>query len=173
MKTLYLLRHAKSSWDDSSLRDFDRPLSPRGRHAAPALGAFLRNENLIPELVLCSTARRAQETWSLVLGALEAAPAVVESDLLYGAGPGQMLDEVRAHGQGYASVMLVGHNPGMEDLAHALAVSGPGKLMERLYRKYPTATLAVIDVDVDSWSDVRPGTGVLRRFVRPKDLDDD
>lgn len=170
MRTLFLLRHAKSSWDNPSLRDFDRPLAERGRRAAPAMGQYMRREGLVPELVLCSTARRAQETWALMESALEPRPEVTHTDLLYGASAGGMLDEVRAHGGAAPTVMLVGHNPGMEDLAVALAGSGSERLLRRLRRKYPTAALAIIDFDMPTWSDVRPGAGTLRRFVRPKDL---
>ena len=172
MKTLYLVRHAKSSWADPGLRDFDRPLAPRGRRAAPAVGAYMEQEGLIPDLVLCSTARRARETWALLSTMLSTEPEVIETDLLYGAGPGRMLEEVRLNGQSADAVMIVAHNPGMEDLATALSGSGPAELLDRLHRKYPTAALAVIEFDVPTWSDVAPGTGHLAHFVRPRDLEE-
>ncbi len=171
MKTLLLLRHAKSSWDDPGLRDFDRPLANRGRRAAPAMGAYMASQGLVPELVLCSTARRAQETWALVGTMFDPKPQVVETDLLYGAGPGRMLEEVRLNGRTADSVMIVAHNPGTEDLALALAGSGPDRELARMQTKFPTCSLAVIDLDVASWDDASPGKGILRRFVRPKDLD--
>ena len=170
MKTLFLVRHAKSSWDHPGLSDFERPLAPRGERAAPRLATFMKTEGLVPAIVLCSTARRARETWALMEEALGESAQVTFLDSLYGAGPGRMLEAALTYADERSPVMLVGHNPGMEDLAHALAGSGPETELATLREKYPTAGLAVIDLDVDSWSDVRPGAGVLRRFVRPRDL---
>lgn len=130
----------------------------------------MKEEGLVPAVVLCSTARRARETWALMEEALGGSPEVTFLDSLYGAGPGRMLEATRIHAEERSPVMLVGHNPGMEDLACALAGSGPEAELASLARKYPTAGLAVIDLDVESWSDVEPGAGVLRRFIRPKDL---
>jgi phosphohistidine phosphatase len=170
MKTLFLLRHAKSSWDHPGLSDFERPLAVRGERAAPRMAAFMKDEGLIPAVVLCSTARRARETWALMEEHLGGGAQVAFLDSLYGAGPGRMLEAARSHAEDRSPVMLVGHNPGMEDLAHALAGSGPETELQSLRRKYPTAGLAVIDIDVTAWSDVVAGLGVLRRFVRPRDL---
>jgi phosphohistidine phosphatase len=117
MKTLYLLRHAKSSWDHPGLSDFERPLAPRGERAAPRLATFMKEEDLIPAVVLCSTARRARETWALMENELGGAAQVTFLDSLYGAGPGRMLEAARIHAEDRSPVMLVGHNPGMEDLS--------------------------------------------------------
>lgn len=170
MKTLYLLRHAKSSWDHHGLSDFERPLAPRGERAAPRVARYMKEEGLIPAVVLCSTARRARETWALMEDELGGTAHVTFLDSLYGAGPGRMLEVARIHAEDRSPVMLVGHNPGMEELAHALAGSGPEAELQTMGHKYPTAAVAVLDFDVASWSDVAPGMGVLRRFVRPRDL---
>lgn len=172
MKTLFLVRHAKSSWDHPGLRDFDRPLSARGRAAAPAMGHFMASRDWAPELVLCSTARRAQETWALLGSAFNPPPMAIDVDELYGAGPGRMLEALRVHAGSASSAMIVAHNPGTEDLAMALCASGPERQLDRMARKYPTCALAIIDLDATAWGEIRPGSGILRRFVRPADLDD-
>jgi phosphohistidine phosphatase len=170
MKTLMLLRHAKSSWDDWSLADHDRPLAPRGRNAAPRMARMMVERQTVPELVLCSTAVRARETWELMAPVLPEPVDVQYVEALYGATPRGMLEVVARLAGDRSPVLLVGHNPGMEDLAHALASSGPQEAMRTLRVKYPTAALAVLDLDVDSWSDVTSGAGTLRHFIRPKDL---
>ena len=176
MKTLLLLRHAKSSWDDPRLADFDRPLAPRGRKAAPMMAAYLSETGLRPDLVLCSPALRARQTWALVAAGLGGAFAVKEPRGLYLGAPSHLLDAVRRAPEEADCVMLVGHNPGMENLA--LALAGPGskpKALAKLQAKFPTAALAEIAFDHaqghTEWRDVARGGGRLRRFVRPRDLD--
>lgn len=174
MKTLYLLRHAKSSWGDKHLDDHDRPLNARGRDAAPRIGAYLREKGLIPTLILCSTAQRARETLGAMLPFLPEDIEVQFSRGLYLASPEAMLAGLRADGAAAGSVMVIGHNPGMEQLALGLARHG-GDAGERERRKllklkFPTACLAVLRFDVDDWDAVRTGTGVLEAFVQPKDL---
>ena len=117
MKTIYLLRHAKSSWDDSSLPDHDRPLNGRGRSAAPRVGAHMRAEGYLPDLVLCSTATRTRLTLEGVLSELEVEPAIEFEEELYLAAPSEMLDLVRSVPDTVESVLLVGHNPGTGMLA--------------------------------------------------------
>ncbi len=169
-RTLLLLRHAKSSWEDPSLADFDRPLNDRGRRAAPAMGAWLRNEGLVPELVLCSAAQRAMDTWALLAPETGVAAAVrVEHDL-YHAEPERILQFVRSAGDDVRTLMLIGHNPGLESFADAIVGDGKKKELARMRSKFPTAAVAVIEFDVDRWSGVAPGSGTLRRFVRPKEL---
>jgi phosphohistidine phosphatase len=119
LPTLYLLRHAKSSWDDPVLADFDRPLSRRGRRNAALLAAHLREEAIEPELVLCSAALRARETAELL--GLDDVHYEAE---LYGAGPGELALRIAAVPGSTASAMLIGHNPGLEQLGHALGGEG-------------------------------------------------
>jgi phosphohistidine phosphatase len=175
MLTLTLLRHAKSSWEEP-LDDFDRPLAPRGKKAAPEIGAALAARGLRPDLILCSGALRARETLGLVIEDLGApAPEVIYDDALYMAAPGTLLK--RLHGIASAPqrdaprhVMLVGHNPGFEELALMLVGSGGAEDRARLATKFPTAGAAVITFDVNSWSAVAPGSGRLEHFLTPKRL---
>lgn len=180
MKTVLLLRHAKSSWDDPSLPDFQRPLAPRGRRAAPLMAEYLAEHGLVPDRVLCSAAQRAKETWEIIARALEedldpplpeAGPIRVElRQDVYHASPRSLLDLLQGLDDAEAMVLLVGHNPTFEDLADILAGSGDLAGLDRMRRKFPTAALAVIDFPVGRWAQVQPAQGYLRAFVRPKDL---
>lgn len=170
MKTLYLLRHAKSDWSEAGTDDFDRPLAPRGREAAPAMGRYMKQKKLIPDLVLCSAATRARQTWDLVAQELEAAPEVRVLKGLYMASPGRLLNAIRKAPDGARSVLIIGHNPGMEVLAERLVGTGARKAIARLAVKYPTGALAAVTFKVDLWSQVADGGGHLTRFLRPKDL---
>lgn len=168
MKTLYLLRHAKSSWDEP-VDDHDRPLAPRGRRAAPAMAEHMAAADRIPQRVLCSTAARARQTWHLmapILGSLpvDYRPGLYESD------PGRILDLVRWKGGAEDVLMVVGHNPSLQMLAEQLAGQGPPRLMKRLASKYPTAALAVVEFPAEAWPEVAPRAGTLVDFLRPKDL---
>ncbi len=170
MKTIFLLRHAKSSWDDDSLPDHDRPLSKRGRAAAPRIGAYMYGAGYLPDLVLCSTATRTRRTLDAVLSELGVEPAIEFHEELYLAAPREMLDLVRSVPDTVEGVLLVGHNPGTGMLAATL--SGDG-LPERIYQmraKFPTTGLAIIELSVDRWKDVVDGCGTLKEFIRPRDL---
>jgi phosphohistidine phosphatase len=152
---LYLLRHAKSSWKDERLDDHDRPLAPRGKRASKAIGRYLRDHDIEPELVLCSSAKRARQTLERL------GPAGVDARIereLYAAGAHDLLERLRAVPDGVASVMLVGHNPGMQQLALRLA---------GLDDKFPTAALAILDCD--GWSGLERAE--LIDYVKPRDLD--
>ena len=171
MKTLLLLRHAKSSWDDPSLADFDRPLAARGQKAAPVMADYLKRKGLRPDFVLLSPAARARETWALVARELGEPIEVKELRSLYLGVPSRLLDAVRRAPNRAARVMLIGHNPGMEHLAMVLA--GPAskpKALAKLHTKFPTAALAEIEFEAESWKDLARGSGRLKRLVWPKDL---
>jgi phosphohistidine phosphatase len=160
-KHLYLLRHAKSSWSDPGLTDHDRPLAPRGRRAAALIGEHLRAAQLAPPLILCSSARRARETLEhLQLGG----EAEVES-ALYGASPDELLDRLRRLPEDLDTVMLIGHNPSIHELAAALTSRGGGLSQ----RKYPTGAVAVLTF-TGPWSSLRPQRAELVSFIRPRDL---
>ncbi|GAB6051306.1 histidine phosphatase family protein [Magnetospira thiophila] len=172
MKTLYLLRHAKSSWDNPMARDFDRPLSSRGRRAALAMAGFLAREELQPDLVLCSAACRARETleqlqstWNWTI------PVWVEQDL-YGYDSPALVTRLRRLSDDFDSVMVIGHNPTMETTARALVADGPPADRAAMQAKYPTAALAMIKFETPgaTWSDIAAATGTLIRFVTPRDL---
>lgn len=171
MKTVFLLRHAKSSWDEPLLEDFRRPLAPRGRKAAVRMGRFMGKEGLIPDRVLCSGAVRATETWELVSEGLGASMPIEIRDDIYHASSGALLELIRSLPNEEDSVLLIGHNPTFENLARHLAGSGDQKALRDLASKYPTAALAVLDFRIRDWRDLAPGEGDLRHFVRPRALE--
>lgn len=171
MLTLYLLRHAKSSWDEPSISDFDRPLAMRGREAAPRMARHMRDNGYSPELVLCSPATRACETMDLVLGVLQSDPEVRMVDGLYNFGDGTgLLNIIQQTADDRAQLLVIGHNPSLENLAVRLAGSGKSADLTDMARKYPTAALAVLEFDIGAWRDIRPGKGRLLTFARPKAL---
>ncbi len=172
MRRLFLLRHAKSCWDDQSLDDFDRPLSRRGRRNAVAMGRHMERERLRPDIILCSTARRTAETLELVHGVLEGVPVSLEPDL-YEAGRGDLVGRLRQLDDYLASVLLIGHNPGLERLALSLTGGhGDGEAMARLDEKFPTGSLAVLESDIGHWRELQDGTCRLASFMRPEDVED-
>ncbi|MBL8905905.1 MAG: histidine phosphatase family protein [Rhizobiales bacterium] len=172
MLKLFLLRHAKSSWTDPGLDDLDRPLNARGLRAAAAIGRFMRQSKLSPELVLCSPARRARETWKFVAEELRTAPRVIIDEGIYDFGNGgRLLEVARNMANGATPLMIVGHNPSMERLAVRLIRKGDPKLVKRLEQKYPTGALSVIEFPGTKWSDVAEGAGELVSFTRPADLE--
>jgi phosphohistidine phosphatase len=168
MKILTLLRHAKSGWDDPIASDFDRPLNPRGRRAARTVALEMRRLGLGFDHVLASPARRVVETIEAVAGEFGPLPATYD-ERLYLASPQTLLDVVHEAPADAERLLLVGHNPGLESLALALAGAGP--LRSEIALKYPTATLTEIALPVNGWEDVSASTGEIRRFIRPRDLD--
>jgi phosphohistidine phosphatase len=168
MPELFLMRHAKSDWKDRSLDDFDRPLAPRGRRAAPLMGRYLAAQGLIPDLVLCSPARRAVETLELLLTALASAPEISYLKTLYLAPPSRMLAVLRRQSPDRARVMLIGHNPGLHHLALELAGRQSGPAGRSLAEKFPTAALARFQVA--EWSALGQGPAKLAAFLGPRDL---
>ena len=171
MKTLTLLRHAKSGWDDPVARDFDRPLNAKGRRAAALMGRHLRGLSLAFDHVVASPAVRVMETVAEVEGGYGRALAPAWDKRAYLASSAMLLDLVRETDAAHASLLLVGHNPGLEELVLELVPDLPGGLRDSVEEKYPTATLAEMTFDVARWADVAPGGATLVRFVRPRDLD--
>jgi len=170
MLTLLLLRHAKSSWDDASLDDFDRPLAARGQAAAPRMGAYMAQQGLAPELILCSPAVRTRQTLELVLPHLAGGPTVVYEDSLYLAASSVLLARLRKIEGNVRQVMIVGHDPGMHGLALELAGAGDPEALQALAGKFPTGGLAVIAFRARHWAKVAPGKGRLDLFMTPKML---
>lgn len=171
MKTIYLLRHAKSSWDDPDLADIDRPLSERGRRAAEAMAVYLAEAAIRPHLVLCSSAKRTRSTLKRVAPALGGtAPAVIEEGL-YEADADGLLRRLRVLDDGLASVMMIGHNPALEELARRLTGDGEEEALRRMDAKFPTGALAVLTADVAAWRDLGPAGARLTAFVTPRDID--
>jgi phosphohistidine phosphatase len=156
-----LLRHAKSSWDDPGLSDHDRPLAPRGRKAAKLIGRHLRDQGVEFSIVLCSSARRARDTIDLV-----DPPARIEVEPeLYGASAGEMLERLRRLPEDVEAVMVVGHNPGIEDLALGLCGADSGLSG----RKFPTGALATLSF-TGPWEGLAAGRAALQAFVIPREL---
>lgn len=170
MKTLILMRHAKSAWDDPAQKDIDRPLSARGQKAAPRMGAWLAADGYRPDVVLCSTATRARQTLELVQPSLPKGVALEHRRGLYMASPREMLTEIGKVPEMVETVMLVGHNPGIGSLASLLCGGGDPKALANLHGKFPTAAIAVLSFNVARWSDIAAGAGTLRAFTRPRDL---
>jgi phosphohistidine phosphatase len=164
---LLILRHAKSSWKDAGLADHDRPLAPRGRKAAKVMAEHLRTERPAPELVLCSSARRTRETLERIAPGLGQEVAVRIEPELYAASAQRLLERLRAVEDGVESVLLIGHNPGLEELAISLVASG--SKLAAIKRKYPTGALATLEF-AGRWRDLQPRSAELRDFVTPKQL---
>jgi phosphohistidine phosphatase len=167
MRTLHLLRHAKSSWDDDSLADHERPLSPRGVRDAKRIGKHLGTLPAPPDLVLCSSAVRTRQTLDLIRSSLGDATVHVEEGL-YGASVGELLERLRGLPEAARSALVIGHNPGIQDLALDLAATGP--LLEAVSVKFPTCALATLDLGDRTWSSVNPGDAELVGFTIPRNL---
>ena len=177
-RTLVLFRHAKSAWPD--VPDHERPLAGRGIRAAPVMGRWLRDAGLVPDLVLCSTARRARETWQFAQTGLAATPPVSFEDRIYGEDSRGLLALIREVPPVTGTLLLIGHNPAIEDLAFMLAAprphpgaAGPGATkpggLERMRAKFPTAAIAVLQ-PAGTWHALAKGQARLTAFVTPHDL---
>jgi phosphohistidine phosphatase len=160
MKTLFILRHAKSSWAEPDISDFDRPLNDHGRSAAPFMGELVRQRHLLPDVILTSPAKRARETASFVKNAGQLESEIVFDHHIYEASPQTLLSIAAGINDRYRSAMIVGHNPGVEGFIRCLT----GKL-----EPMATASLAVIDLDIASWGDLTTNIGTLRLVIRPRE----
>jgi phosphohistidine phosphatase len=169
MRVLHLLRHAKSSWDDAGAGDHARILAPRGRKAAPAMARWMAGAGVAPRLILVSTARRCQETLALMLPILGGAPQVLRESALYLASADDLLARLRRLDAAQREVMVIGHNPGLHDLALLLAGHGAAEDLARLAAKFSTAALASLSTEGE-WPGLARGGLRLDRFVRPADL---
>ena len=169
-RRLMLLRHGKAVRSRPGDSDFDRGLEPRGVADAEKIGAYLTRHRLIPDRVLVSPALRAKETWERASAHCPKAPRAEFDPRLYDAKPDQILAVVKERGDA-ASVLVVGHNPALHDLATALIASGDVEDRERLQENLPTAGLLVIDFAVDRWTKVHPQSGRLELFVAPEEFE--
>ena len=167
-KRLYLLRHAKSSWKQPELADRERPLAGRGRRAAKAIARHIRQQGIAVDLVLCSPSRRTCDTLDRIESSLAGASVRYEAEL-YAASSDGLLEVLRGVPDGIASVMLIGHNPGLEDLA--LEIARPSPERRDIEQKFPTGALATLEFDGPAWRDLAPGAARLVGFVRPRDLE--
>jgi len=171
VKTLTLMRHAKSGSDDLERRDFDRRLNAKGRRAAACVGRHLKGLGLGFDHLVASPAVRVMETLEEAGAAFGARPNPVWDKRLYLASAATLLDVVREGDDAHGRVLLAGHNPGLEDLLALLVPLAPEGLRAEAAVKYPTATVAELSLPVGRWGDVAPGTATLTRFIRPRDLD--
>ena len=161
MKTLILLRHAKSSWKDQSLQDIDRPLKDRGIKASALIGNYIRKRKIVPDLIISSPAERTRQTAQLVLKAARQKIKPEFDEQIYEAGARRLLALLKRIADTATVVMIIGHNPGLEDLIESLTGKTP---------KVPTAALARIELGIVKWNRVRPGVGKLKWLVTPKEL---
>jgi phosphohistidine phosphatase len=171
-RRLILLRHAKSAWPDG-VPDHDRPLAPRGRRDAPAAGRWLRKSGLVPDRVMCSTAQRARETWQLAEEKLGAHPQTVFEQRVYGATSAELLDLARHAPAGARTLLIIGHDPGMQDLTLDLASGQPGdeglETVSRVRAKFPTAAIAVLAF-TGTWPKLAAAQARLADFATPGDF---
>ena len=167
--TLYLLRHLKSSWDDPSLPDFDRPLAPRGRKAGRKIARYLRRQDARPDIVICSPAVRTRQTLEAVRSVL-GDPEVSFPDELYAASEDTLLGAIRAVPSKTGSVLVIAHNPGLELLAMELAGGGDREALERLGEKFPTGSVATL-VFRGAWAELETGAATLVDYIVPRELD--
>jgi phosphohistidine phosphatase len=168
VRQLFLLRHAKSSWDDPDLADHERPLAPRGLRASRLIAEHLAGTGIAPALVICSTATRARETLEAIQPSLGDEFELRIEPRVYAASAGELLELLRELDDDLESAMLVGHNPGIENLAVELA--GRGERLGELRAKFPTAALATLEFPGD-WPDLRSGRAELLGFVKPRELE--
>jgi phosphohistidine phosphatase len=160
MKTLFILRHAKSDWNDANLADFDRPLNKRGLESAPLVGETIRKNEFQIDSIICSPAKRAEQTAVLVKEAAQIEADIRFDDRIYEASPHRLLGIASELDDEIKSVMLVGHNPGLEGLL---------KMLTHEAEAMPTAALAVVDLRIDSWKEIHIDCCSLRTLIRPKD----
>ncbi len=169
MITLYLLRHAKSGWEDTSLDDFDRPLAKRGQKEVVEVADLLRAGDYRPDRIVCSTSLRTRETLAGLLPVLSKDIDIRLDHRLYEAEVDALVAVIRECGRSAASLMLIGHNPGFEELADLVIGGGERNALKQLRDKIPPAGLAVIQFEADSWADVVAGGGRLTAFHTPAD----
>jgi phosphohistidine phosphatase len=171
MRRLMLLRHAKSEWSNPGARDHDRVLAERGRESAPKIGSYMTRHALRPDLILASTATRVRQTVDLLLPAFAKPPKTLYDDRLYEVEGGKLLDVIKETPPEVHALMLVGHNPGIAELAELLIGTGDVETRQRLLEKFPTAGLAVIDFPLDDWKKLHHKAGRLDRFVVPRAIE--
>ncbi|MFJ4485694.1 SixA phosphatase family protein [Streptomyces longwoodensis] len=167
LRRLVVLRHAKSAWPEG-VPDHERPLAPRGRRDAPAAGRALADARCLPDLALCSTALRARTTWELASAQWDGPPPVRYDERLYAAGVPALLRVVHETPPEVTTLLLVGHNPGLEDLVHALAGDALDDTLPRIRAKFPTSALAVLTRPAPTWRSLAPGTALLTWTAVPR-----
>ena len=171
MKTIYLLRHAKSSWDNPELDDFDRPLAKRGMKSSNKIGKYLKKNKFIPDIVYYSTAIRAKQTWDWVNRIIKKKKNIIYKDNLYMANSADFMNIVKKTNNKHKSLMIISHNPGIENFALELIKNKKNNKYKSISFKYPTAGLAIIKFkSVVNWSKIKYENGDIYVFIKPRDL---
>jgi phosphohistidine phosphatase len=172
MKKLTLLRHAKSGWDDPVARDFDRPLNKRGERAAKVIGIWMKREGLSFDHIIASPAVRVIDTLDQVVATFGPLGEPTWERRVYLASSATLMDVLRELGPRYDSVLMIGHNPGLEDLILDIVPDVKGNdYRDLVYEKYPTAAVAEMEIDIANWADIDRNKGRITRYIRPRDLD--
>jgi phosphohistidine phosphatase len=171
MRRLLLLRHAKSERPEPGGRDRERVLAKRGRADAPKVGAYMVRHALLPDLAVVSTAARTRETWELVANSFKVAPGVKFEERLYEASPQAILQVITETAPKVGTLLVVGHNPGLQQFAATLIAAGDVETRQRLKEEFPTSALAVIDFALNDWTRLHRHTGRLEHFVTPRLLE--
>ncbi|WP_369256419.1 histidine phosphatase family protein [Streptomyces sp. R35] len=167
LRRLVVLRHAKSAWP-TGVPDHERPLAPRGRRDAPAAGRALAEADCLPDLALCSTAVRARQTWELAAEQWGTPPPVRFDERLYGADVPELLEAVREVPDQVLTLLLIGHNPGLEELVLELAGDGLDDALDEVRTKFPTSAVAILAWHGNSWQELAPGTALLTDVTVPR-----
>lgn len=170
MKRILLMRHAESSQAGPGSADFDRPLESSGREAAAGIGELLRQAGLTPDHILCSPARRTRETLEEMRAGWELRPPVAFEDGLYEATSASLLDHLRSLSADRDTVLVVGHNPAVQEAARDLAGTGEPEEYARMKTGFPTGAVAILALEGESWIEAAPGRAILERFLTPTDL---
>lgn len=170
MKKLYLLRHAKSSWEASDVPDHDRPLAARGERAALLMGRYMAQTGLVPDLILCSTALRSVQTRALAVSQWDTVPPTEYDRSLYLNGKRAILQCLARVDDEVGSVLVIAHNPDLQDLTLALSSHGNGALRQQAQAKFPSGALAVLHLPVHHWSEILASHGSLVDLALPKEL---
>ena len=171
MRRLILFRHAKAEASEPGMKDRDRVLVERGRKDAAKIGAYMAGHGIIPDKVVISPAARTQETWKHAASAFRPSPAAMSVEAIYDATPHALLAIIKVSPTPAHTLLIVGHNPGLHEVALMLIASGDIETRERLREKLPTAGLIIIDFAFDDWNKLHPQSGRLERFVSPKSLE--
>ena len=169
MLSLYIMRHAKSSWAIPGARDFDRELNERGLHDLVKISHVIERENINPDKILCSSAVRTRQTLDAITDAFKNEPEIVFTERLYSSGLAEYIEMINATGDA-KSLMIIGHNPMCGSLATSLPGTGESAEIEKIAYKYPTAAISIIEFDLDNWSQVTKSSGTLKKSIFPSQI---
>lgn len=170
MRRLLLFRHAKAERSEPGMEDRSRKLIERGRKDAARIGSYMASHALIPDRVMISPSARTLETWKFAAAAFRSGPAGTSVEQLYDATPHSILGVIKEAPASAHTLLIVGHNPGLHELALMLVASGDIETREQLREKLPTSGLVIIDFAFDEWAKLHPQSGRLERFITPKSL---